>query len=177
MKTILKPLLALALLVGGIQQSIAQVQPPTRPEYAAWSALPQNTGNTSTGMEFSVSVWDGVEPRFQIDINETTTTCSEQIAGNFVIPGQVANDPDVVMFPGSVKFSIVYTIGGHVFAEVCQYEDPCVLTNIDGPTMLSDGTPNCNLNWSASKQKNRKETLFGFYCLFGISWTVCFFFA
>ena len=143
MKTIFQSIAVLALLLLLLPNANAQVMPPSRPEYTAFAAWPQNTGNTSTGMDFSVSVWDGVEPRFQIDINTNTLTCTQQIAGNFLFPGQVAVDPDVVMFPGSVKFCIVYTAGGHVFAEVWQYEDPCVLTLIDGPTMLSGGSPIC----------------------------------
>lgn len=123
----------------------AQVTDPSRPEYVADYAWPQNTGITSTTTSalYTICVWDGVVPSFHIDVDEGAFTCTVPLAGNGFIPGELAEDPDIVNFPGSVKWVIVYGLAGHIFAEVWQHEGGCDNVLIDGPTMISDGTPNC----------------------------------
>lgn len=85
---------------------------------AANPHTPQNTANSSFGNVVTVSCWDGTNPSFSYDFNGGMFTGVTPLNGNTLIPGQLPLDPDIVVFPGSVKFMIVYIIQGRVYAEM-----------------------------------------------------------
>lgn len=103
-----------------------------------------NTGNSTVGPspevnQFSVSCWDGATPSFHFDAEIATGI--QPIIG---VAGAYINDPDVVVFPNTPRFCIVYLLGGHVYAEGWVFDpDLGICIPLYTPVMISNGTPTC----------------------------------
>jgi len=131
------------LLVALFCHFSLQAQPPINawaPGVVASSPqFPQHTGNSSWGNVLGVSVWDGPTPSFHFDFSVGFVTGTMPLAG-----GSSIVDPDVVVFPSSVKFCMVYNLGGHIYAEAWYYDAglaTCFL--LIPPTMISNGVADC----------------------------------
>lgn len=126
--------------------STAQL-PVTGPDILISSGNPQNIGNSAVGNYLSVSCWDGTTPEIYWE--------SPPLSGTVPISGTIdisIQDPDVVAFPGSVKFCVVYQKAGHIYAELWA---PVGLTYsiIEGPIIISDGMLN-NSNPNVDQLEN-----------------------
>lgn len=123
-----------AILISSL--SIAQT-PAIQPDDFISPGSPQHLGNSAVGNYLSVSCWDGPTPQFYFE----STLFSGTLPITSIMDPSI-RDPDVVVFPGSVKFCIVYAKGNQIYAELWQHEGPgCEL--IDGPFMISDGGSSC----------------------------------
>ncbi|MBL4707895.1 MAG: hypothetical protein JKY48_05575, partial [Flavobacteriales bacterium] len=114
--------------------STAQL-PPTSLDVSIIPGSPQHVGNSAVGNYLSVSCWDGTTP----EIYWETPMLSGTIPISETLDISI-QDPDIVAFPGSEKFCVVYQKGGHIYAELWA---PVGLTYsiIEGPIMISNGKP------------------------------------